>query len=71
MTMATEKQPYANCGKLILDQRELLRLLDEGLKRAEIARRFGVDRSAITKSLRRMEAAEATAHSRHNQRKAA
>jgi len=53
-TQQTEKRRYANTGKVILDQREVLRLLDQGMRRAEIARRFGVDRSAITKSLKRL-----------------
>jgi len=54
MSYRPEKKPYANCGKIILDQREILRLLDQGMKRTEIARRYGVDRSAVTKALARM-----------------
>ena len=47
---------YGNCGKIILDKVELIRLLELGAKRSEIARLYGVDRSAITKAVRRMAA---------------
>jgi hypothetical protein len=50
------KKPYENCGKLILDMREVLKLLEQGATRAAIARVYGVDRSAITKAMRRMAA---------------
>jgi len=56
MSQQPQKKPYANTGKVIIDQRELLRMLEEGLKKADIARHYGVTRSAITKSLRRMAA---------------
>lgn len=53
---AVMKKRYGNCGKLILNKDELLRLLDMGAKRSEIARLYGVDRSAVTKAMRRMAA---------------
>jgi hypothetical protein len=53
---AANRKRYGNCGKIILNKGELLRLLERGTKRSDIARLYGVDRSAITKAMRRMAA---------------
>jgi len=56
MSAQPERKRYANTGKVIIDQRELLRMLEEGLKKADIARHYGVTSSAVTKSIKRMAA---------------
>lgn len=53
---AADRKRYGNCGKIIINKDELVRLLELGAKRSEIARLYGVDRSAITKAVQRMAA---------------
>lgn len=51
-----KKKAYENCGKNILDKRELVRLLESGVKRADIARVYGVTRGAVTRAAQRLAA---------------
>lgn len=53
----SDKRKYENTGKLLINKRQMIVMLEDGKSRCAVARHFGVTVTAVTKSLQRMGAA--------------